>query len=745
MKKIIFILLLVVIGIILIIGCTKEISQSTTEEPKEETKSGPAYKYVTEKPTGWFKTGQEADIILYATGFNDSGGSLVLNHPGKVASDGKRLIVADTWNNRVLIWNEIPKENDNAPDLVLGQLDFDSNVAMLGADGLNWPMGVATYGKKLLVADTNNNRILVWNEFPTRNGQPADLVLGAFDFETRTDSSYGRDDRNRRTHIDWPWAIWTNGEKVIAGSTGDGAILVWNTFPTENNQQPDLILGVENFSMRFGVGIDDPNFKIDPMIRVGGARSIDSDGKRLVIGTYQPPQAYIWNEFPTRNGQPADFILQIKRYDSEEPGGVMGLSLKDDKLFAVGGPPLVFIWNTFPTSNYQKPDIKLGVDRLHEEVVVFPDKKIFYPNNFASPFGVATDGNHLIVSDTNNNRVLIFDQPLKPDSEADIILGRPEIFVSRNSFTNPIPFTDGKRLIVGVDDYGVFIYNNIPDENKAKADILIGKTPSGGVIGGHAITDGEKLIMVCRGCSRVFIWNKIPQKDNKLPDIYLGSTMNDDFTDLGRGATKGRIGMNEPTRAATDGVHLFVSDTKNNRVLVWNEIPVKSQTPADFVLGQDNFESSEPGNAPNRFASPVGISSDGNHLAVADMENQRVLIWKLPIIMNGQNPDLILKQMKPIDSNEPIRFNLPQDVIVYGGKFFVADGGFHRVLIWNKFPETDNSPPDTVIGQKDFYSSSPSNTQDGLFVPVSLSFDGSFLWVGETKWSNRLLRYSVGK
>ena len=48
MKKIIFILLLVVIGIILIIGCTKEISQSTTEELKEEVKpSEPAYKYVT--------------------------------------------------------------------------------------------------------------------------------------------------------------------------------------------------------------------------------------------------------------------------------------------------------------------------------------------------------------------------------------------------------------------------------------------------------------------------------------------------------------------------------------------------------------------------------------------------------------------------------------------------------------------------------------------------------------------------
>ena len=39
--------------------------------------------------------------------------------------------------------------------------------------------------------------------------------------------------------------------------------------------------------------------------------------------------------------------------------------------------------------------------------------------------------------------------------------------------------------------------------------------------------------------------------------------------------------------------------------------------------------------------------------------------------------------------------------------------------------------------------SSPSNSKDKLFMPTYLSFDGSFLWVGEMKWSDRLLRFSV--
>ena len=57
--------------------------------PMEEPPAGITYEYVTEKPVGWFKTGQEADIILYGTGFNESGGSTTLNHPSRVATDGQ--------------------------------------------------------------------------------------------------------------------------------------------------------------------------------------------------------------------------------------------------------------------------------------------------------------------------------------------------------------------------------------------------------------------------------------------------------------------------------------------------------------------------------------------------------------------------------------------------------------------------------------------------------------------------------
>ena len=91
----------------------------------------------------------------------------------------------------------------------------------------------------------------------------------------------------------------------------------------------------------------------------------------------------------------------------------------------------------------------------------------------------------------------------------------------------------------------------------------------------------------------------------------------------------------------------------------------------------------------------------------------------------------------------PFTLNLPKGVFIYDDRLFVSDTGNNRVLIWSKLPKNSNDKPDIVLGQKDFYGRKPSNAKDGLFSPVYLAFDGSYLWVGEFKWSDRLLRFSV--
>jgi hypothetical protein len=248
-----------------------------------------SYKVVYNKPRGWFLTGQEADILLSGIDFNNAGGPLLFNHPAGIATDGQHLLLADRNNNRVLIWNELPTGNEE-PDLVLGQKDFISNNPGTGPGELNWPVSVATDGEHVLVADTENDRILIWNSFPTRNGEEADIIL-------QGSEELGIDARG---NILWPWAVWTDGERVVVASTGSSQVLIWNHFPTRDNQPPDIILKLDDF---------------------GTPRSIASDGEHLVIGDHNAfgnqRGTFFWKSFPTKDDQKYDFFIG-------DPGRIAG-------------------------------------------------------------------------------------------------------------------------------------------------------------------------------------------------------------------------------------------------------------------------------------------------------------------------------------------------------------------------------------------------------------------------------------
>jgi hypothetical protein len=119
-------------------------------------------------------------------------------------TDGARLVVGDTANHRVLIWNGIPTTNFQPADLVLGQATFTRNTenddtqdgvadAPTARTSHRPTAGIHSNGTQLAVADTLNNRVLIWNAFPTTNFQPADVVLGQGDFSHATEND---DDQN---------------------------------------------------------------------------------------------------------------------------------------------------------------------------------------------------------------------------------------------------------------------------------------------------------------------------------------------------------------------------------------------------------------------------------------------------------------------------------------------------------------------------------------------------------------------
>jgi hypothetical protein len=179
-------------------------------------------------------------------------------------------------------------------------------------------------------------------------------------------------------------------------------------------------------------------------------------------------------------------------------------------------------------------------------------------------------------------------------------------------------------------------------------------------------------------------------------------------------------GMRTPTAVASDGVHLAVCDTDNNRVLIWNSIPTTNNTPADVVLGQADFVTVKAIKLDNKsFRGPQGVWIQGGRLFVADTQNHRVMVWNSLPTTNGQAADYVLGEpnFTTAPSSQTVVITPAANLMFYpisvssdGTRLFVTDLGNNRVLIWNSIPTTTQQAADLEIGQPDMVSYFPNNT-----------------------------------
>jgi hypothetical protein len=198
----------------------------------------------------------DADIVIGQPDFSREGrnaksevGAATLNMPTGVAACDGVLAVADAWNHRILIWHGYPETSNQPADVVLGQADFTGGIANRGfdapaADTLNWCYGVAIAAGRLIVCDTGNRRVLVWNEIPTANGTAADLVLGQRDFVTRDDNA---GQAGGALGMRWPHGIAATRGMLLVSDAGNNRVMVWRTFPRAIGQPCDFVLGQTDF------------------------------------------------------------------------------------------------------------------------------------------------------------------------------------------------------------------------------------------------------------------------------------------------------------------------------------------------------------------------------------------------------------------------------------------------------------------------------------------------------------------
>jgi hypothetical protein len=323
-----------------------------------------------------------ADVVLGQPDFTklelQSPSNRTMRSPNGVATDGTILVVADTDFNRVLIWNSIPQSNNTPADVVLGQSDFSKFTPNEGQQNtpsqkaLRGPQGVWVQAGRLFVADTGNNRVLIWNSIPRSNFAPADLVIGQKDFTTNVTPDITKTVvEAKQDNLLTPVSVTSDGTRMLVTDLGHNRVLIWNTIPRSNNQAADLVIGQPNFTEAV---------KNNPKVCPSGEKF--PDGTDVIL-----PRCEASLEFPR-------FALSDGRY----------VFISD------GGNDRVLVYNQIPTSNGAKADAVLGQIGVRLNLVSdgADPRGIASSGAVRTPQALAWDGRNLYVTDPFNRRVMVF-------------------------------------------------------------------------------------------------------------------------------------------------------------------------------------------------------------------------------------------------------------------------------------------------------------------------------------------------
>ena len=662
---------------------------------------------------------------------------------------------------------------------VLGQPDTMSQTSI--ALGMGAPGITSTDGTKLYVPDCDNNRILIWNTIPTSNETPADVVVAQ---PSLSSNAAGVTSQS----LSCPWGANSDGTKLYVADYSNNRVLIWNTIPIVNQAPANVVLGQPNMtSSSHGPGSQG----------LWGPASVYSDGTRLYVVDGGNNRVLIWNTIPTADQAAANLVVGASDMNGTCNGSDCFLTYPSDvysdgtKLYIADNGGQVFIWNTIPTAD-QAADFTLdGTAGLVYPATAQSDGSKLYVTDygsnhvliwntmptsdrapditmsaagFSTPWGAVSDGSKLYVVDYNNNRILIWNAIPTADRTADVVVGQPNMTstaqnnagVSGQLLSSVASvYSDGTRLYAAdTTNNRVLIWNTIPTSNQVAASLVLGQpnmtsntaspltTSSQSLRGPTSVySDGTRLYVADTPNNRVLIWNTIPTVNQAAASLVLGQA-----NMTGRVLGTSSQSFHFPNSVYGDGTRLYVSDEWNNRVLIWNTIPTATQAAANVVLGQPDMTTGTNGLTSQNMHYPFSVYSDGSKVYVVDNQNERVLIWNtIPTGVPAPGADVVLGQPNMTSNGTGVNsqsLNYPTSVYGDGTRLYVAEQDNSRVLIWNTIPTATQAAANMVLGQPDMTSAGTGLSSQGLSGPVSVYSDGSKVYVGDSA-NNRIILFPL--
>ncbi len=665
--------------------------------------------------------------------------------------------------------NQFPSRQFGQPSLPApGQGVYNISPNLVEGRELWTPFGIAIDTNAtppiLYVADTGNNRVLVWKNANSLSvcglNNPgcgfADIPIGQRDMYTTLAAGPGRNGGGLSIGFTSPMALAVdaNGNLYVA-DVGNNRILRFPS-PTKQNGsllQPDLVIGQKtaNSGIQPNEGNQVPSAKtLSLQSGLVTSMAFDSSGglwvpdpgnnrvlrfpaNQLTAGTIEPAADIVMGQL--------DFQTSS---EMQAPAGSFGgnqffkQNLAQPSAVAIAPNGAMYIADAHSRVLYYLPGIASGstgiaASRILGLGINLPNQPaLTLPNSYqlaSQYFGLAMQGSNLFVFEPAEHRVVKYGTPDTWPAEPNLTSGQ----------TPTVQFSPPMIDVVG---QNTLTSSNKANKGQAEASSSSLSAPIAGTFSGTDLwvadsSNNRVLSFLSQGGKYVTASRLVGQLDFPYmsPNLIEGREVS--FSTNPSNAFAGIAIDNSSTPP-----HLYVADTNNNRILGFKDARNIGGT-ADMVIGQPDFYRSlinggtnDP-QLPNQSGLylPRGLTVDaGGNLYVADSGNGRVLRFPAPFNQpagSQQLPNLVLGQSSyssqffdaSISSMaQPVGLAMFSD-----GSLAVSDVALNRVLIFKKQGNdfVNGQSASIVLGQADPNSRNPSSSAAGMSSPRQLAVDTS--------------------
>ncbi len=679
-----------------------------------------------------------------------------------------RLFIVDSTNNRVLV-HELDDNDelvDYLPDYVLGQQDFGGSTFGSTQSGLSVPAGLAfdPATNRLFVSETNGHRVKIFDVAEITNGEDAIGVIGQSTFT-------GGSSANTQVGLNSPMGLAfdeaTNRLFVSEGTTHRVKVFDVSTSTLATSTPAVRVIGQSTFT---GTSVGNTQAGLNTPREL----AFDPATNRLFVAETNGNRVKVFDVSTSTlaTSTPAVRVIGQSTFTGTSVGNTQaGLNTPRELAFDPATNRL-FVAET--NGNRVKVfDVSTSTLATSTPAVRVIGQSTFTgatsgntQTGLNSPNGLALDlvSNTLYVAELNGNKIKTFDvstSTLATSTPAINLLGQTAY--ASTTATSTQWGLDGPRslalnpttgeLFVGENNGNrvkVFDVASISDGENAtnllgQYTSMTGTTPlytSSGLnmspneLGldspEDAVIDGNnhRLFIADYSNNRIIVHQL--DEDNELidyvADYVLGQS---DFRSSSSGNSASK--MNGPIGLAFDpnADRLFVSEENTARVKVFDVAEITNGEDAINVLGQVDFTGSSFDTSTSTFNGPYGMDYDADRdfLFVADRYNERVLVFDVVDITNGEEAINVIGQEVFNDydgcpTNET-RLCSPRDVEFdsVSNRLFVADSGEDRVLVFDVAEITNGEAAVNVIGKTSFADYSYVNTDENIDDPWGIAFD----------------------